>query len=91
MQTPTNIEETLWNYIDGSMEDRELDFVEELIRTNQEWLQKYAEMMEMHQVLQDDIEHHQGYRVVFSHHYRGADRVHFRTDRLGAALHRRAR
>ena len=35
MQTPTNIEETLWNYIDGSMEDRELDFVEELIRTNQ--------------------------------------------------------
>ena len=56
MQTPTNIEETLWNYIDGSMEDRELDFVEELIRTNQEWRQKYAEMMEMHQVLQDDID-----------------------------------
>ena len=56
MQTPTNIEETLWNYIDGSMEDSELDFVEELIRTNQEWRQKNAELMEMYQGLQDDID-----------------------------------
>lgn len=56
MNTFSNIEETLWNYIDGTMRDEELAFVEELIRTNQEWRVKYAELMDVHQLLQDDIE-----------------------------------
>lgn len=56
MNTPSNIEETLWNYIDGTMEDQQLLFVEELIRSNQEWRLKYAELMEVHQLLQDDVD-----------------------------------
>jgi hypothetical protein len=56
METPNNIEETLWNYIDGSVNESEQEFVEELLRTNSEWRQKYAELMEMHQVMQDDID-----------------------------------
>jgi len=51
-----NIEETLWNYIDGTMDEKELLFVEELIRTNNEWRAKYSELMELHQVMQDDID-----------------------------------
>jgi hypothetical protein len=56
METPDNIEETLWNYIDGSVNESEQEFVEELLRTNSAWRQKYAELMEMHQVMQDDID-----------------------------------
>ena len=56
MNTQHNIEESLWNYIDGTMEEKELLFVEELIRTNQEWRSKYAELMELHQLMQDDID-----------------------------------
>lgn len=56
MNTPANIEETLWNYIDGTMDDQQLLFVEELIRSNQEWRLKYAELMEVHQLLQDDVD-----------------------------------
>jgi hypothetical protein len=56
MDTQNNIEETLWNYIDGTMDDSQLAFVEELIRTNNDWRLKYAELMEVHQLMQDDIE-----------------------------------
>lgn len=56
MNTPNNIEETLWNYIDGTMDDRQLESIEELIRTNVQWRAKYAELMEVHQLLQDDTD-----------------------------------
>lgn len=59
MNTPQNIEEKLWNYIDGTMENSEKDFVEQLLQNNQEWKSKYAELMEVHQLMQDsiDLEH----------------------------------
>lgn len=56
MDANQKIEETLWNYIDGSMEENEQTFVEELLQTNNEWRSKYAELMEMHQLMQDDID-----------------------------------
>lgn len=56
MSTQHNIEETLWNYIDGTMEEKDLLFVEELIRTNLEWRTKYSELMEVHQLMQDDVD-----------------------------------
>lgn len=56
MNAQHNIEETLWNYIDGTMEESQLAFVEELIRNNNEWRTKYAELMEVHQLMQDDID-----------------------------------
>jgi hypothetical protein len=59
MNIPQNIEEKLWNYIDGTMEKTEVDFIEELLRSNQESKSKYAELMEVHQLMQDsiDLEH----------------------------------
>lgn len=56
MDTPTNIEETLWNYIDGPMDEKESAFVGELILSNEEWRLKYAELMEVHQILKDNID-----------------------------------
>ena len=56
MDANQKIEETLWNYIDGTMDDKEQTFVEELLQTNNEWRSKYAELMEMHQLMQDDID-----------------------------------
>ena len=56
MSTKENMEEKLWDYIDGTMSDEEITFVEELIRTNQEWRLKYAELMDIHQLMQDDVD-----------------------------------
>ena len=56
MDVNNNIEESLWNYIDGSMEKKDFDFVEQLLQTNQEWKTKYAELMEVHQLMQDSID-----------------------------------
>src|SRR5689334_3066117 len=59
MNTPQNIEEKLWDYIDGSMENGEKAFIEQLLENNQDWKAKYAELMEVHQLMQDntDLEH----------------------------------
>jgi len=56
MHTPQNIEETLWNYIDGTMEPKDQAFVQDLLQSNQEWRAKYAELMEVHQLMQDNME-----------------------------------
>jgi hypothetical protein len=59
MNIPQNIEEKLWDYIDGTMEQREQEFIEQLLQNNNEWRTKYAELMEVHQLMQDnvDLEH----------------------------------
>ena len=56
MHIPQNIEEKLWDYIDGSMEKSEQAFIEQLLQNNQEWKAKYAELMEVHQLMQDDLD-----------------------------------
>jgi len=56
MNTPQNIEEKLWNYIDGTMDQQEQSFIEQLLQNNQEWKMKYAELMEVHQLMQDNID-----------------------------------
>lgn len=50
------MEETLWNYIDGTMPEKELAFVDELLQSNQEWRNKYSELMEIHQLMQDSVD-----------------------------------
>jgi hypothetical protein len=59
MNIPENIEQKLWNYIDGTMEKNEKDFTEQLVQNNQEWKAKYAELLEVHQLMQNnmDLEH----------------------------------
>jgi len=56
MNIPQNIEEKLWEYIDGTMEQSEQTFIEQLLQNNQEWKTKYAELMDVHQLMQDNID-----------------------------------
>lgn len=56
MHTPQNIEEKLWSYIDGTLEQKELDIVDELLRSNNEWKSKYAELMEVNQLMKSSID-----------------------------------
>lgn len=56
MNEQHNIEEKLWNYIDGSVSAEEKSFVDELLATNAEWRTKYAELVDIHQLMKDHIE-----------------------------------
>lgn len=56
MNEQHNIEEKLWNYIDGSASAEEKSFVDELLATNAEWRTKYAELVDIHQLMKDHIE-----------------------------------
>jgi hypothetical protein len=56
MKEELNIEETLWNYIDGTLNGEQLSFVEELVQKNNEWKAKYNELLEIHQLMQNHIE-----------------------------------
>ena len=56
MNTNNNIEERLWDYIDGNSDSQERSFIEQLIQTNQEWKTKYAELLEIHQLMNAHME-----------------------------------
>src|SRR6478672_8296769 len=56
MTTDMNIEERLWDYIDGLASADEKSFVEELIESNSEWRAKYAELFETHKFMQNHLE-----------------------------------
>jgi hypothetical protein len=51
MNTHNNIEERLWDYIDGTADNQERTFIEQLIQSNQEWKSKHAELLEIHQLM----------------------------------------
>lgn len=51
-----NIEETLWSYIDGALQDNEAPAIEQLILENAAWKARYAELMEIHQIMQDNAD-----------------------------------
>jgi hypothetical protein len=46
------MEERLWNYIDGSGSAEERSVIEELLVANQQWKEKYHELLELHQLVQ---------------------------------------
>jgi len=54
MKAHNEIEEQLWNYIDGSIPDAEKSVIEELIRSDAAWRAKYSELLDVHQLLQSD-------------------------------------
>ena len=56
MNTDQNIESRLWDYIDGTMPAEERSFVENLVQTNQEWREKYAELLQVHSLMNDSFE-----------------------------------
>ena len=51
-----NIEDRLWDYIDGSSNAEEKSFVEQLIATQEAWRNKYHELLELHQVINTSLE-----------------------------------
>lgn len=51
MQKEHGMEERLWDYIDGAASAEERTLVEQLLQTNQEWKQKYRELLEVSDLL----------------------------------------
>jgi hypothetical protein len=51
MDTQLNIEERLWDYIDGLSSGDEKSVIEQLIQSNLEWKHKYHELLEAHQLM----------------------------------------
>jgi len=47
-----NIDDRLWEYIDGQSSIEEKSSIDKLIETNKQWKEKYHELLELHQLLQ---------------------------------------
>ena len=56
MNKPENMEALLWDYIDGLSTEEEKSFIAQLIETNLEWRRKYHELLDVHQLMQQNIE-----------------------------------
>ena len=50
------MEEQIWNYIDGNASEKEISFIEHIIATDMEWQKKYRELLEVNQLLKTDLE-----------------------------------
>ena len=51
MNTQQQMEERLWDYIDGLSSPAERSAIEELVAANIEWQQKYRELLGVHQLM----------------------------------------
>lgn len=51
MDTNRNMEERLWEYIDGHSSSEEKTVIETLLQTQQEWKKKYNELLEVNSLL----------------------------------------
>ena len=47
-----NIDDRLWEFIDGQSSMEEKSAIEKLIETNKQWKEKYHELLELHQLVQ---------------------------------------
>ena len=47
-----NIEDRLWEYIDGQSPSEEKTTIEKLLESNRQWQEKYHELLEVHQLAQ---------------------------------------
>jgi hypothetical protein len=56
MDTQQNIEERLWDYIDGNCSEQEKSFIQQLVESNLQWRAKYTELLEVHQLMQNSLE-----------------------------------
>lgn len=56
MDTKQQIEDRLWDFIDGTCGDTEKPVIQQLIDTNLEWKAKYSELLEVHQLMQTGLE-----------------------------------
>lgn len=56
MDTNSNMEERLWDYVDGISSAQEKSVIEKLLETNSEWRNKYKEILKANILLQESIE-----------------------------------
>lgn len=56
MQTQTNMEERLWNWLDGLSTEAEATELQQMVNTLPEWKAKYAELLDVHNSLTADME-----------------------------------
>jgi anti-sigma factor RsiW len=56
MNRQQNIEERLWEYIDGACPEEDRLFIEQLIADNQEWRTKYQELLELQDLMAHRLE-----------------------------------
>jgi hypothetical protein len=56
MSSQQNIEERLWEYIDGLCSPEDRLFIDELIATNHEWKTKYQELLELQNLLSHQLQ-----------------------------------
>ncbi|MBA4166155.1 MAG: hypothetical protein H0X41_01170 [Chitinophagaceae bacterium] len=55
MNGEINMEEMLWNYIDGSMNSDETSFVETLLQSDATWKAKYNDLLDVHTLMLESI------------------------------------
>lgn len=51
MNTQQNIEDRLWDYIDGHSSNEEKSVIDKLLESNTTWRDKYNELIEIHQLM----------------------------------------
>ena len=51
-ENKNNIDDRLWEFIDGQSSMEEKSGIEKLIETNKQWKEKYHELLELHQLVQ---------------------------------------
>ena len=51
MNTQHNIEERLWNFIDGTISAGEKTAIEKLLQSDAEWKTKYSELLQVNDLL----------------------------------------
>lgn len=57
MSTDNNIEARLWDYVDGLSDDAEKSVIEDLIKQDAQWREKYQEILELNRLMADsDLE-----------------------------------
>jgi hypothetical protein len=56
MNSEQHIEDRIWEYIDGNLPADEQSFVANLVQTNQAWREKYAELLQVHNLMQESLE-----------------------------------
>lgn len=56
MDTNSNMEERLWDYVDGISSAHEKSVIEKLLQTDSEWRHKYKEILKASMFFQENIE-----------------------------------
>src|SRR6478672_3116206 len=51
-ENKNNVDDRLWEFIDGQSSIEEASAIEKLIETNKQWKEKYNELLELHQLVQ---------------------------------------